>query len=191
MKTFRVDDVSLNTDSKKLLSISDKIFKRFPDSKLLLGVSPLVNDMTNYSDKRSERIFPEIFNAHSDHRIFFNVQKCGIPEIIQKLGQMYGSKIELAGHGLVHVDHRLLSKDVQELSILSSCNLIGTRIYIPPFNKWNKSTEEICSEHSIKLIKFEDGWKHLKYESVTDNFGNYYFHTHDFELEEFQKAISK
>lgn len=191
MKIFRIDDISVNTNQQKLLAIVDCIFKRYPDSRLLLGVSPLVNDMSNYSDRRSERIFPSIFNAHSDHRIFYDVQKCGIPDVVRGLTQAYGSKIELAGHGLVHVDHRLLTKEVQEISILVSCNLIGARTYIPPFNKWNRDTEEICQEHSIKLIKFEDGWRHLQYENVTDNFGNYYFHTHDFDISDLQKIIQQ
>ena len=191
MKTFRIDDISLNTDAKKLSSLVECLCNRFPDSKILLGVSPVINDMSNYIDKRSERIFPQIFNAYSDHRIFFNVQKCGIPEVIHTIVQKYGAKIDLAGHGLIHVDHRLLTKEVQELSILVSCSLIKSKIYIPPFNKWNKATEEICAEHSIKLIKFEEGWKHIKYESINDNFKNYYFHTHDFSIEEFQNIILK
>jgi len=189
MKTFRIDDISLNTDEEKLLVITEKIFRRFQDSKILLGVSPAVNNMSDYTDKRSERVFPQIFNAHSDHRIFFNVQKCGIPNVIHTLTQKYGPKIETAGHGLIHVDHRLLTKEVQELSILMSCNLIGARTYIPPFNKWNKATEEICLEHAIKLVKFEDGWRHVKYETINDNFENYYFHTHDFSIEEFESII--
>lgn len=190
MKTFRIDDVSVNTREDKLIAIADILFSKYPNSKLLLGISPFVNDMSEYGDLRSERIFPSIYNAYSDHRIYYNIQKCGVPPVIKTLIEKYGVKIELAGHGLIHVDHRLLTKEVQEMSILVSCNLINSKAYIPPFNKWNKDTEDICAEYSIKLIKFEDGWRHLGYEKITDNFQNYYFHTHDFDIKKFKSIIT-
>jgi hypothetical protein len=189
MKTFRIDDVSVNTDETKLTNMIEMLNGCFPHSVFLLGISPLVCDMSEYSDKRSERIFPSIFNAYSDHRMFYKVNKCGVPPIVDKLIKSYGSKIELAGHGLIHVDHRLLVKELQELSIIVSCNLIGAKSYIPPFNKWNKHTEEICNEHGINLIKFEDGWRHIQYEKIVSNFDRYYFHTHDFNIEDFKRLL--
>lgn len=192
MKTFRIDDVSVNTDPEKLAKMIEVLNKEYPDSTFLLGVSPLVCDMSEYDgDKRAERIFPSIFNAHSDHRVFYAVKKCGIPEVVHSLIKIYGNSIQFAGHGIVHVDHRLLTKEVQELSIMVSCNLIGAKTYIPPFNKWNHATEEICDEHRIRLIKFEDGWRHIQYESIVENYDKYYFHTHDFDLSTFIEKVKK
>jgi hypothetical protein len=128
MKIFRIDDVSVNTEESKLFNFIELLFNKFPNSKFLLGISPLVNNMSEFSDKRSERIFPSIYNAYSDHKIFYNVQKCGIPNIIKKLIQKFGVQIELAGHGLIHIDHRLLTKEVQEMSIYVSCSLIESKI---------------------------------------------------------------
>jgi hypothetical protein len=190
MKTFRVDDVSVNTNQEKLLEMIALLNQRYNNSRFLLGISPLVCDMKEFSDKRNERIFPSIFNAYSDHRVFYKVDKCGVPAVVSELIKLYGSKIDLAGHGLIHVDHRLLTKEVQELSILSSCNLIGAKTYIPPFNKWNKHTEEICKEFGINLVKFEDGWRHLGFEPINDNSRNYYFHTHDFDMEKFKMIVA-
>lgn len=189
MKTFRIDDVCINTNEEKLLEMLSLLDNNYSNSHFLLGISPLVCDMSDYKDKRSERIFPSIFNAYSDHRTFYKVDKCGIPNSVLELVKLYGNKIQLAGHGLIHVDHRLLTKEVQELSIVSSCNLIGAKYYIPPFNKWNNDTEAICKEFDITLIKFEDGWRHLGYEQITDNANNYYFHTHDFSIEEFRTYV--
>lgn len=169
--------------------IVKSIIEKWKDSRVLLGMSPLACDMSGFSGLKSERIFPSIYNALSDHRTFYNVKKCGISSAIRKLIEDHGSQIELAGHGIVHVDHRLLGKEAQEMSILLSCNLIGAKTFIPPFNKWNKHTEEVCEEHGIDLIKFEDGWKHLVYEKVSNDFDRYYFHTHDFSYEEFQSKI--
>lgn len=189
MKTFRIDDVSVNTDEAKLKGMVGLLNESFPNSIFLLGVSPLVCDMSEHSDKRSERIFPSIFNAHSDHRIFYRVDRCGIPAVVSELIKTYGSKVVVAGHGLVHVDHRLLTREVQEFSIVTSCSLIGAKTYIPPFNKWNADTAAICKEFDIDLIKFEDGWRHLGYEPINNNSRNYYFHTHDFDMDKFKSVI--
>lgn len=191
MKTFRIDDVSINTDENKLLRMVEVLNERHSNSQFLLGISPLVCDMSEHHDKRTERIFPSIFNAYSDYRTFYKVDKCGIPSVVATLIKSYGSKIVLAGHGLVHVDHRLLTKEVQELSIVASCNLIGAKTYIPPFNKWNADTASICKEFGIELVKFEDGWKHLGYESISSNSSLYYFHTHDFTLDDFKAVVER
>jgi hypothetical protein len=188
---FRIDDVSINTNQDKLLEMIRLLDEKFVHSRFLLGISPLVCNMQEHTDKRNERIFPSIFNAYSDHRIFYRVEKCGIPDIVATLIKTYGNKIDLAGHGLIHVDHRLLTKEVQELSIVTSCNLIGAKTYIPPFNKWNADTVEICKEFNIHLIKFESGWKHLGYEAITNNYSSYYFHTHDFTLDEFKAILER
>jgi hypothetical protein len=132
----------------------------------------------------NERIFPKILNAYSDFRLFYHIDKAGIPEIKTP-------NIEKAAHGLIHVDHRLLSKEAQEMSIIVSSSLAQSKIFIPPFNKWNKDTETICQENSIELIKFESGWKHILYNQIIGNIGKYYFHTHDFSFEDFAQIIER
>ena len=64
----------------------------------------------------------------------------------------------------MHVDHRLLHPAAQEMSIVTSCRLIGADVFIPPFNKWNEYTEEICADRQITLVKFEDGWRGCEHE---------------------------
>ena len=190
-KIFRIDDVSLNTCSKKLLKMVSTIDQIYPNSTYLLGISPLVCKMAEdqYSGRAGERVFPAIFNAYSDYRCFYKVERCGIPKVISALAIEYGSRVILAGHGLIHVDHRLLNRAVQELSILVSCSLVGAKTYIPPFNKYNSDTEDICSKSGIDLIKFEDGWRHIAYERIVDKHQKYYFHTHDFDLDDFISAV--
>jgi len=170
---FRIDDISVNTNQEKLMEML-KTISLCLAPKIILGVSVAVNEVDN------ERVFPKIFNAYSDHRNFFLVEKIGVPQLPKNT--------LIASHGLFHVDHRLLTKECQEMSILSSCSILKADYFIPPFNKYNSATEEICKEQSIELIRFEDGWKHLKYEKFTGE-GMYYFHTHDFTLEEFQAKL--
>ena len=145
-KIFRFDDICLNADMKLHIDIAKHIKKEIPSADVLFCVSPLVHDMTAEKGKTKQRIFPQILNAHSDYRKFYQVEKCGIPE--------FPEWITRAGHGLIHVDHRLLTKETQELSILTSCSLSKSTTFVPPFNKWNKYTEEICNEHGIKLVKW-------------------------------------
>jgi len=180
---FRFDDVCVNADMELIQKMTDFLFDRFPDRVVVMwGLSPLVNDMSSeQSPIEQQRIFPRILNAHSDHRLFYQVDKLGIPDKIDK-------RVALASHGLIHVDHRLLSKDAQEMSILISDSLAGnTKCFIPPFNKWNKDTEDICNEHQIILVKFEEGWKCMEYNSFDVNHSRWYLHAREFTFEQFRE----
>ena len=178
---FRFDDVCVNANMGKANDMAKIIRNKFPSSEILFGISPLVHDMSEYTGVTSERIFPKILNAYSDWKKFYNVDICGCPDII--------SEVSRASHGLVHVDHRLLSKSAQEMSILVSCSLTKSNIFIPPFNKWNTDTDDICQENGIELIKFEDGWLCMEYNSFDPSHNLWYVHSREFELEEFKKWI--
>ena len=157
-KVYRFDDVCLNADLTLIANITNFISNRVPDCKIIYGISPLMHTGCG------QRVYPEIFNALSNHKVFYRPDKLGLPIDLHK-------NAEIASHGLIHVDHRLLSHDAQEMSILVSCSLVGANRFIPPFNKYNADTEKICAENNIELFRFEDGWKsmeHNKYDDVTD-----------------------
>lgn len=182
-KVFRFDDICINCDIDLANSIADTILEKFPEAVILYGVSPLVNDMGDYDGKDSQRIYPKIFNAYSDFRLFYRLDKCGLPENLHR-------KATVASHGLIHVDHRLLERSAQEMSILVSCSLTKSKIFIPPFNKWNRDTESICKENGIDLIKFEDGWKCVEYNEFDSNHNMWYLHHREFTEQSFKKWIS-
>lgn len=177
--TFRFDDICVNADMNLANKMANWLKEKFSDCEVIFCFSPLVHDMSGETGKNSQRIFPKILNAYSDHRLFYGVQKCGLPENI--------SDVIHAGHGLVHVDHRLLSKDVQEMSILVSCSLVNAKIFVPPFNKWNADTENICEEHGIKLVKFEEGWKCMEYNNFDPSHRLWYLHHREFNFEQFKE----
>ena len=184
MKIFRFDDVCINADMELIIKMTDFLVERFPDCVVLWGVSPLVHDMEyEKSDISKQRIFPKILNAHSDFRKYYEVDKAGLPE--------FHPKATLASHGLVHVDHRLLTKEVQEISILVSASLVKSKIFIPPFNKWNKFTQEICDEHGIELIKFEDGWLCMEYNKYIEDQNKWYLHAREFTFEKFKEWFNE
>lgn len=174
---FRFDDVCINADMGLINRITDYMFKKHPDCQVIWGVSPLV-----YNDC-GQRVYPQNLNALSDYREFFRPQDCGLPPIRKD--------VTLAGHGLIHIDHRLLDKQAQEMSILASCSLIGATTFIPPFNKWNQDTENICIDNSIELIKFEDGWRSMEYNKFDKKHERWYLHAREWTFKQFKTWLDR
>ena len=81
MKVFRFDDININEDMERTVKIAEFIRHRFVDCKVIFCFSPLVHDMSKEAGKNRERIFPKIMNAYSDHKIFYKVDKCGVPQV--------------------------------------------------------------------------------------------------------------
>ena len=49
-----------------------------------------------------------------------------------------------------------------------------------------KFTEEICNEHNIKLVKFEDGWLCCEYNQYNPKHNLWYIHAREFTLNSFK-----
>lgn len=177
MKVFRFDDVCINADMALINRMTDFLYDNFHDCKVIYGISPLVHMMVSGDMVYNQRVFPEIFNALSDYKNFYKVELAGIPTI--------DTRVTRAGHGLIHVDHRLLTKEVQELSIIASCSLVMAKIFIPPFNKWNSDTEQICQENEIELVKFESGWLSMEHNSYQQWHPYWYLHAREWTFEKF------
>jgi len=169
-------NLCINADMELINDITSHIINIFDGRvEIIWGVSPFVHDMSEFKGKHKERIFPEILNAYSDWREFYKVDYCGIPKLRQD--------VTLAGHGLWHVDHRLLHYSVQEASIVTSCSLVNAKTFIPPFNKYDSDTQLICDEYEIELIKFESGWKSMEYNAYDHEHGLYYLHAREWTME--------
>ena len=168
---FRFDDVCINSDMELHNKMTDYLFEKFPDCKVMWAISPLVHD------ECGQRVYPKIFNAFSDIHAFFRPDSCGIPEL--------HPKVKVASHGLIHIDHRLLTKEQQEMSILISCSLLKAKVFVPPFNKYNQHTQDICYENNIELIRFETGWNCMEYNICGGK--NIYLHAREFTFESFKK----
>lgn len=150
---FRFDDVCVNSDMELHNQLTDYLFEKFPKCEIIWAVSPLVHS----SEKETQRVFPKEWNALSAFQNHYFLDKMGIPAI--------HPKVRVATHGLCHVDHRLLSIEAQEMSIAISASLVGAKIFVPPFNKWNKDTEKACGY--MKLIKYEHGWRSMEHNKYT------------------------
>lgn len=171
---FRFDDVCINSDMELHNKMTDYLLEKFPGCEVIWAVSPLVSSLC----EDNQRVFPKIWNAYSDYRIHYNLNSGGTPHI--------HGRTTVATHGLVHVDHRLLTKEAQEMSILVSSSLTGGKTFVPPFNKWNKDTEQICYDNGIRLIKFEDGWESMEYNKFGKYCTRWYLHAREWTFESFK-----
>jgi hypothetical protein len=173
--TFRFDDISRNTDEKTLYGITSHLLNKGHD--VIWAVSVL----THASEKDTGRVFPESIKALSDYREFYKVDRAELIETVLD--------VTYASHGLIHVDHRLLSREAQEMSILVSCSLSNAVMFVPPFNKWNEDTEEICKRNDIHLVKYEDGWKSCEHNKFTDEQYLWYLHPQLWSVSSFKKWL--
>lgn len=173
--TIRFDDISINADVTAARSMADQAMSQ--GARVLWCISPLVHDIPEGEDQ--QRVFPQILKAYSDPSVFFHADRCGIPST--------PAGAVLASHGLVHVDHRLLDAQAQWLSIITSCSLVGARVFVPPFNKWDTDTETICKRYNIELVKFEDGWKSMDHHSYDPEHKLWYCHSRRWTVDSFRE----
>ena len=181
---FRFDDVSINTDADKLGTMINIILMNEPRASVLLAFSPIVFSRLQLGQHHKERVHPSRLTAMSSLYPYYEGHDCGVAEGIRKMLWSDG-RVIFAGHGLLHVDHRLLSADAQEMSIVTSTHLArGNRnqplIFVPPYNKWNADTSRICAQHGITFTRFEDGWEHILYNDYNpERCQRYYLHPFD------------
>lgn len=172
---FRFDDICLNTNMKNAIDIA--LFLK----SLGHDVQFAVSFTCQFAD--NEFVFKPILKAYSNHRLFFNIDKIGIPD--------YPKTITTVSHGFIHIDHRLMCEEAQELSIISSCSLIKTNVFAPPLNKWNEATEKICDRNNIHLQKFEDGWRGVEHNSFSLAVDKWYLHSRNLTLAKIKKWIGE
>ena len=70
-RIFRFDDICINADMDTSIKFAEHIKQTIPSAEVIFCISPLVHDMSSEKGITSERIFPKILNAHSDHRKFY------------------------------------------------------------------------------------------------------------------------
>jgi len=187
-RIFRFDDICANTDIENLVDLVYCIQEHTSSFGILFGISPLSFWPTTLGDDKvsTQRVFPKVLNAFSDPSLYYAVDQYWFEKLpIGFLENM--TFLIYAAHGLVHVDHRLLSYDAQEMSIVTSCSLIHTKHFIPPFNKWNQDTIDICDKHKYRLYKFEDGWRGVEYNTYDVNTPLWYLHPGNFTPEKLAK----
>lgn len=165
---IRFDDVCERTYEPNLMELMDEVSGY---GEIWLSVNLFS------SESESQSVYPDVPFKDKPNSYFFNVN-----EMYRYLPttQLQGIRLcpdyKVVSHGLLHADHSRLSKDAQEMSIVSSCRLLNTDIFVPPFNRWDSTTEEVCGENGISLIKITDGWKSMEHNQFDRNHKLWYLH---------------
>ena len=175
---IRFDDICLNTNMEPVWQMADHAMHLGHDVWFCVS-------LVCHAGAENERVHPKILDAQSDHRNFYRADRVGLPDSCHRI-----NGVKICSHGLVHVDHRLLGYEAQEMSILTSCSLLDTRTFVPPFNKWNRSTEAICREHRLHLVKFEEGWKSMEHNKLSDGGHSWYLHPNGFTPDAFDAWLN-
>jgi hypothetical protein len=179
---FRFDDVSKNTNMDNLNALAMIAQDH--------GLLPLYC-VSLFSQHRNDgMVFNPINKAYSTINRFYACDDFFARNTLPMDGLEKDLKILVASHGLFHVDHRLLSRDAQEMSIIGSCVYLNSRTFVPPFNKWNNDTVDICRENDFNLIRFEDGWLSAEHNPYMKGF-KYYCHSRLWTKETFSSWMSR
>lgn len=180
----RIDDVSPNTDFDHLYELYHEIKDALNPSCVYFAVTLL----SKWCLKRS--VYPGVPFKDREDGFFYGVDSTFDLGLISQ-----DPDIQVASHGLLHMDHSKCVKQVQELSILTSCSLLKSKVFVPPFNRYNHITEAVCKEHRIKLMKPQEGWRSLDYHAkvlgkFNPNHKHWYLHPWRWTLDEFKEKVS-
>lgn len=160
---FRNDDVNANTDLLKLGELYDILRAYVPSAEIMSCVTVLSKSSPNGA------VYPNLPLKSKPFHYFIETDSVILAKYVD------GTRI--VSHGLWHLDHSKITPDLQEASIVSSCRLLKTDTFVPPFNSWNGQTERICERHGIRLVKHEDGWKSFEHNDFDPSHPLWYFHS--------------
>ena len=176
---FRNDDITNNSRFDDITRIYKIIKDKFPDSEIYSCITIL-------SKYNKEGMPYPPTDIPISNRNFYDVDnsfdKFEIP--------LYFNLYNIISHGLFHCYYRGLSYETQKMSIVSSCNYLNTKIFIPPFWAWDKTTEQVCKDNDIHLW-VEPDWKNIELVPFDPNHQYWLFHSWKWNSETFYKAINK
>lgn len=178
---FRIDDVSPNTDMHELAK--QMAIMKPHASTILLGVNLIARTA------QSGALYPDLPLRSKDRLYFYEADRLMGSDLIDELKSL--PKVKLASHGLLHGDHSRFGKDAVEMSILTSCALLNTRIFIPPFNETSETVKIVCKDNNIEIIGNCENriWKSLESEPFDPAHKFWYYHPWRLNLEQFKKAM--
>ena len=173
---FADHDINPNTDFDNMKGCYAVIKELFPTADIISGVNIMG------SDNETGSVYPNPPFKNKPVEWFYKVDNFlpleGLP------------KTTIASHGLIHVDHTKIDTDAQEMSIVVSCNLLGAKMFIPPFNKFNEDTLQICEDNKIEILLTSHGWKSLEFNKFDINYDKWYFHSWRYTPETLKEALS-
>lgn len=173
---FRDDDINPNSDFDNVDACYKVIKEILPDSQIISGVTIFGKTNTTGS------VYPNPPFKNNITKWFYDVDLFILPiDLPDNI---------IASHGLIHVDHSKIGTDAQEMSILTSCRLLDSKIFIPPFNKFNEDTLQICHDNGIKILLTSEGWKSLEFNKFDKNYDKWYLHSWRYTPEKLREELN-
>lgn len=180
--TFRIDDVCANTDFDELNDICQTLYERF-DCRFLMGVTLLCKKNSVGS------VYPDAPFKHRPFEFFLDVNN--LYTAVEELRGRAALFSDIASHGLFHVNHAQIGRAAKKMSIVGSCNLLGTKVFIPPFGTYDAECEEICKDNGIRLVNESEGWNSLESHPFDWNHKKWYFHPWRDEIRKFVRELKE
>lgn len=177
---FRNDDINPNTDSVNTERCYQVIRNTIRSVEIISGIT--IFGKTSHSGS----VYPEVPFKDKAKEWFYNVNK----QVDDLDYSFYCSCSTIASHGLLHVDHSQLSEDAQEMSIVTSCRLLGTNLFIAPFNRFDERTERVCDRNAIKLVTKYGDWRNIEYDTFDPSYKLWYFHSWRWTPERLKEKLS-
>jgi hypothetical protein len=164
----RIDDVNANTDFTDLYAQIELLSDLFDE--IILGV----NLISRSSD--SGAVYPDLPLRNQIPTYFYDVDRTIDYECLESLSSF--PKVSIVSHGLIHTKHGELSADAVAMSILTSCSLLGTKRFIPPFNNTSFVVKNICDGNGIELIGNNETtiWHSLETDKFNPLYPTWYYH---------------
>jgi len=161
-KIFRNDDINPNSNFDDIRKMYGIIKSYFPDAVIYSAV----NVMSQTSENKSP------YKKIKTNEIDFT----GIDRVID-LKDLQGLE-NIVSHGLFHIDHRNSDVQLWKMSILASCQILKTNIFVPPFLRKNRDIRKFCNKHNIKILGIDDGeWINLDNNKIKKDHDLYCFHS--------------
>jgi hypothetical protein len=172
---FRNDDVNPSSNLKHIKEIYNLINIRFPNVEIYSCI--------NIFGKKNPTglVYPKT-NIKYDNRLYYDIDSIFD---FRQLPNLYN----IVSHGLFHFSHAKVTYETQRFSILASCNLLKTNIFVPPYWEWNEKTIKICKLNNINLWT-DNEWINLDREKIDTIHNHYCFHSWKFTPESFFKKIN-
>ncbi len=164
-----------NTDVKKLAKIYGIIHNLFPNANIWSCITLFAG--ANFKGS----VYGELPLKEKDVNWFYQNANLFMKEYRHPL-------YKVASHGMYHLDHSKLSKDAQEMSIIGSCSFLKTNVFVPPFNKFNQDTLDICFDNHITIKT--DEWKSLEFNDFDSSHRLWYFHSWRFTTNQLKDKLN-
>lgn len=174
MTIFRNDDVNPNSNIEDIKKIYALIKQYVPDAKIYSAINIFAKTSDNGS--AYQQIVHNEIDFKDVDKMFDFSQLPFLENIIS--------------HGVWHLDHKHTDPEVQLYSIVSSCRLLNTNIFIPPFWRWNATTQQICRKNNIKLWVNEP-WVNLDDQPFDPSHKFYLLHSWKHTPESFEQILKR